>query len=43
MRDAKGNTLLHHACMQNKKKVAKAVLRVGANINAQNLQVNPKP
>jgi len=24
-RDNKGNTLLHHACMQNKKKVAKAV------------------
>ena len=38
-RDSKGNTLLHHACMQNKKKVAKSVLRLGANINAQNLQV----
>jgi len=39
-RDNKGNTLLHHACMQNKKKVAKAVLRLGANINSQNLQGN---
>ena len=35
-RDGKGNTCLHHACMQGKKRVAKMVLRLGADINAQN-------
>ena len=35
-RDGKGNTCLHHSCMQGKKRVAKLVLRLGADINAQN-------
>ena len=38
VRDPKGNTLLHHACMHGKKRVAKAVLRRGADLNAQNKQ-----
>ena len=35
-RDGKDNTCLHHACMQGKKRVAKMLLRLGADINAQN-------
>jgi len=39
-RDAKGNTCLMHACMHNKKKVAKMLLRLRADINAQNHKGN---
>lgn len=35
-RDGKGNTCLHHACMRNKKRVAKMLLRLKADINSQN-------
>lgn len=35
-RDGKGNTCLHHASMHNKKRVARMLLRLKADINAQN-------
>ena len=41
-RDSKGDTCLHHACMQGKKRVAKVVLRLGADINVQNKRGNTR-
>ena len=38
--DTRGNTCLHHACMQNKKRVAKSVLRLGCFIDALNHKGN---
>lgn len=40
VRDSIGNTILIIACQNGNKKVAKAVLRRGANINSRNLKGN---
>ena len=36
-RDNFGNTVLHVACQNGNKKIAKMALRIGANINVQNV------